>query len=70
MVLDPTTCLVCETRKGEANKWLVGWEAAHGYAIADWPTEEQGARLPYVVATFCGEKCALTHQAKYLRRQG
>lgn len=63
-----TTCDKCGAIKGEGNRWLCGWESVHGYALADWPDVEQVSRIGTTVNTFCGENCALSHQAQYLRR--
>lgn len=74
-LIQTVTCNVCGATKGEGNRWLVGWEAFHGYAISDWPDAEQYAHLrdardPRVETQhFCGERCALNRQAQYLRRE-
>lgn len=59
-------CDCCSALKGAANRWLMGWQSEHGYALGDW---ENGLeyRLSRPVQHFCGEKCALQYQAKFLR---
>jgi hypothetical protein len=83
-ISNPYKCDVCGAAKGEGNKWLLGIDMAlvtitsypkpastHftsvGYAIMQWNHDlaDDKKMQPHHL---CGEKCALTKQAEYLRR--
>ena len=84
MINNPYKCDVCGAAKGEGNRWLLGVNlsliaissyakpnTAHynmaGYAIIQWDADlaDDKNMQPHHL---CGEKCALTKQAEYLRR--
>ena len=58
-------CDVCKTLKGAGNRWLIGFRAKHGYALADWP---ESMRDFENAQTLCSETCAQKELAKHLRR--
>jgi hypothetical protein len=65
-------CDVCENKKGEGNRWLLGWPSygpnseACGYALSDWNARESTAPG---VNHFCGEKCAFVYLSNQLRSE-
>lgn len=77
----PYRCDGCGIAKGEANHWLLGINMTTlcdvitvtggpslvGYAIVQWDLNlvDDAQLKPHHL---CGEKCALTKQAEYLRR--
>lgn len=70
----------CGKRKGEANRWILGRNAVHGYyddgdlvkefdyiGISAW-NEEEAEEIG--VKHFCSEACALKWQMRELERMG
>jgi hypothetical protein len=58
-------CEICNTPKGEGNRWLLGIVNAYGVCLSTW--DEVKARK---YLAFCTDKCALTWQSRELDKMG
>lgn len=68
MRCNSVNCDGCGNPKREANRWLMGWQSEHGYALGDWSDELERRRYDKPTHHFCSESCGLKYQAKFLRR--